>query len=298
MARPNVSVIVPFRGSATELTEVVDRLAQITFHDDDELILVWNSGEEIPPVQSSLAQLRVLPACAEESSYYARNVGVRSSRHSWLLFIDGDCWPAAEILDEYFASGEVDNAGLIAGKIDALPGSTLVERYALSRAHLDQQKTLAAEPLPYGQTANLLVSRSAWEAVGGFAEGINSGGDADFCWRAQYAGVELRYAASAIVRHRHRQTVGDLWEQHIKYGRGARWTTARHRLNSDKGPPVVPVLRAAGRFPLTVARGNPELISFAFLDVVSWAGLCVGWFRSNTAAVIQPPGSQTAAADD
>ncbi len=288
MARPNVSVIVPFRGSATELAEVAARLGEIELHEDDELIIAWNSGDEIPPLESGRPQLRVLPAAAEASSYYARNVGVRSSRNSWLLFIDGDCWPSTDILDSYFASSEHDDAGIVAGKIDAVPGKTAVERYAISREHLDQLKTLAAQPLAYGQTANLLVARSAWDAVGGFSEGINSAGDADFCWRAQYAGVKLRYEASAVVLHRHRRTVGDLWEQHVKYGRGSRWLAARHPNTCPKIPPIVLVVRAAGRLPLTVARGNPERIRFAFLDLVSWTGLCVGWFRSNAAPVIRP----------
>ncbi len=289
MARPNVSVIVPFRGSAAELAAAAGRLGQIKFHEDDELIIVWNSPDEIPQFQSSLPQLRILPAVAEASSYYARNVGVRSSRNSWLLFIDGDCRPSAEILDSYFADSDPSDAGIVAGKIDAVPGDTVVERYAISREHLDQRKTLAAEPLSYGQTANLLVARSAWDAVGGFAEGINSAGDADFCWRAQRAGVKLRYEPSAVVLHRHRQTVGDLWTQHVKYGRGGHWLASRHRGICPKGPPIVLGLRAAGRLPLTVVRGNPERITFAFLDLVSWAGLCVGWFCSNAAPVIQPP---------
>lgn len=293
MDRPTVSVIVPFRGSAAELADVAACLGQIEFHEGDELIVVWNSSDKIPEIESVPKQLRLVPASAEASSYYARNVGVRSSRNSWLLFIDADCQPSAGILDAYFAGTEHHDAGIVVGKIDAAPGDTAVERYAMSRGHLNQEKTLAAEPLGYGQTANLLVERSGWDAVGGFTEGIHSGGDADFCWRAQYAGIKLRYEPSAVVLHSHRQTVGALWQQHVKYGRGSRWAAARYPNSGPKAPPTMLVLRAAGRLPLTVARGNPERIAFAFLDVVSWAGLFVGWFRSNAAPVIPPPGATT-----
>jgi hypothetical protein len=273
-----------------ELAEVVFRLEKIEYQDGDELIIAWNSADSIPQVQST-APLRVLPAVAEAGSYYARNVAVRASHNSRLLFIDGDCWPAADILGAYFGSGEHGDAGIIAGKIDAVPAETAVERYAVSREHLNQEKTLAARPLAYGQTANLLVARSVWDAVGGFTEGINSAGDADFCWRAQYAGVSLGYEPAAVVLHRHRRSIRDLWEQHVKYGRGWRWSVARYPGATETGPPISATLRAGGRLLATVARGRPERIRFAFLDVVSWTGLCVGWFRSNAAPVIRPPES-------
>ena len=291
MSRPSVSVIVPFRGSTAELEDTVSRLGAIELQDGDELVIVWNSSDAIPELESSLPQLQILPAPAEASSYYARNVGVRSSRNSWLLFVDGDCVPSTGILGSYFAQGEPPaDVGIIAGGIVAVPGETVVERYATARDHLSQQRTLSAKPLGYGQTANLLVGRHVWDTVHGFAEGINSGGDADLCWRARYVGVKLAYEPSAFVSHRHRRSVGALWKQHVKYGRGQRWLTSRHLDAGPKGPPIVLCLRALMRLPLAVARGNPERVRFAFLDLLSWLGLCVGWFRTNAAVVtLQEP---------
>ena len=48
---------------------------------------------------------------------------------------------------------------------------------------------------PGAATANLLVRRAAWAAVGGFLEGIRSGGDFEFCWRVADAGGRLEFRA-------------------------------------------------------------------------------------------------------
>ena len=55
-------------------------------------------------------------------------------------------------------------------------------------------------------TANVLVRREAWAAVGGFAEGTRSGADADFCWRLADAGWELEYRDGASLDSLNRRT--------------------------------------------------------------------------------------------
>ena len=78
-------------------------------------------------------------------------------------------------------------------------------------------------------TANLLVRREAWKAVGGFAEHPRSGADADFCWRLGDAGWALEYRERAHALHAHRETVGDLLRQARRDGSAAPWLARRHR---------------------------------------------------------------------
>lgn len=169
-------MIVPFRGTETELAETVSRLARVRHNPCDQIILVWNSADPPPPLVHHPEWLQICVASAEASSYSARNVGVAASESDWLLFIDADCSPNPEILDLYFPIGErSDEVGIVAGGIVGAPGSTVVERYACAREHLDQRHTLKLKPIGYGQTANLLMRARVWRALGGFAEGITSG---------------------------------------------------------------------------------------------------------------------------
>lgn len=289
MLRPSVSMIVPFRGTAEELAQTVERLGALHRQDADELILVWNSADRVPGLPPMADWLQICVAAVQASSYYARNVGVRSSRNDWLLFVDADCSPSPALLDLYFAGGEYPaDVGVIAGGIVGTPGDTLVERYANARDHIGQRHTLGAKPLGYGQTANLLVRKKVWSELGGFAEGIISGGDADFCWRAQLSGVTLSYAEAAVVHHHHRQSIADLWRQYRKYGRGQRWLDARFRgawpesLESRPSPYTVRDLLG-----IAISRSR-ESVLFVLLDSLTWVAFRDGWIRSNAAPLLSP----------
>jgi hypothetical protein len=60
----------------------------------------------------------------------------------------------------------------------------------------------------YATTANLVVPRAVFEAVGGFDARRFSGGDADFCLRAARAGHGVVLVPGAVVAHPCRAT----WE--------------------------------------------------------------------------------------
>jgi len=79
---------------------------------------------------------------------------------------------------------------------------------------LSQHHTLAHPFLPYGQTANLAVRAEIFRQVGLFRPQLTTGGDADLCWRIQQATPwSLVAAPDAVVYHRHRQNLPDLWRQ-------------------------------------------------------------------------------------
>ena len=74
--------------------------------------------------------------------------------------------------------------------------------------------------LDYFPTCNLGVSRTAFEAVGGFAS-VRSGGDADLCWRIQRSG-HGRLAADrrVLMSWQPRSSLRQLVEQTFRYGKG------------------------------------------------------------------------------
>jgi GT2 family glycosyltransferase len=86
----------------------------------------------------------------------------------------------------------------------------------------------AAGHPPYAQTANCMVRRAAFEAIGGFVDDVRSGGDADLCFRLLAAGWTLERRPSADVVHRNRRTVASLIGQKARHGSGAAWLDARY----------------------------------------------------------------------
>ena len=82
--------------------------------------------------------------------------------------------------------------------------------------------------LPRATAANLLVRRSAFDAIGGFYEGVRAAEDTDFTWRLQHEGWRLELRREARVEHRYRASVGDLRRQWRAYAAGRAWLARRY----------------------------------------------------------------------
>jgi hypothetical protein len=251
--RPAVAVVVPFAGSAVEGRALLDALAEIRRRPGDEIVVADNSREPVLEPREGIAVVR---ADAEWSSYHARNVAWPATTAPWILFTDGDCRPSPDILERYFAPMPADGVGAVGGAVfSAPPGDSAVERWSSDVDVLSQARTLAHPYRPFAVTANLLVRRDALAAVGGFAEGIRSGGDVDLCWRLQEAGWTLEFRPRAAVEHRHRTTLRGVIRQYRRYGGGIGWIGQRYAGSGDGwlavephmfGDPVAALL--AGRF--------------------------------------------------
>ena len=159
----------------------------------------------------------------------ARNAAAARARGAWLVFSDADCEPAPGWLDPYFSPPAQERVGVLVGGIrDTAVGNGLAARVATTTGGVDQRATLANPYLPYGVTANLAVSARAFAAVGGFEVDRRSAEDADLCWRLQRAGWELEERPAALVAHRSRETLVELWRQRAQNGAAARWLASHY----------------------------------------------------------------------
>ncbi|HSF02885.1 MAG TPA: glycosyltransferase, partial [Solirubrobacterales bacterium] len=193
--RPPVSLVVPFLGEREEVVRLLAALGLLRTRTGDELVIADNTAQGVVASVAG-APVQVARATAERSSYHARNAGARMASNDWLLFVDSDCVPASGLLDAYFAEPVSDRCGAVSGLIVGEPAQRgWLARYARSRSFLRADHgLLGRDATPAG---NVLVRRVAFEAVGGFEEGIRSGGDIDLSRRLAAAGwvVEHRPAA-------------------------------------------------------------------------------------------------------
>jgi cellulose synthase/poly-beta-1,6-N-acetylglucosamine synthase-like glycosyltransferase len=231
---PQVSVIIPIYNGQDDLPGLANCLLHQTFPADgvEYLIVDNNSQDDTPHRLQAFAkqahqhsiQVQPLAEAAVQSSYAARNRGIRAAQGDILVFTDADCRPEPDWLARLVAPFADARVGLVVGEIQALPGDNWLERYADRRDILSQKHTIAHSFYPYGQTANLAVRRAALETAGLFRPHLTTGGDADLCWRIQMQGDwRLHFAKEAIVRHRHRSTLKELSHQWQRYGRSNRY---------------------------------------------------------------------------
>ena len=278
MERPSVSVIVPFFGDAAAADTTLRALRVIELRAGDELLVADNTEDGVLAARCDEG----FATQAKRQPYSARNEAAVRAKGEWLLFTDADCRPRADLLDAYFEPMPGEHVGALAGVIVAAnDGGTLAQRYAADRRLLSSELFLAHPYKPMGVTANLLVRRAAFEAVGGFAEGIRSGGDADLCWRLQDAGCTIEHRPRAVVAHEHRATVRALVRQAARTAAGTRWLEQHHpgfHATAGGGRRAARALAGIVGWPL---RGRPERGVFKAIELLVIATEHVGRMAGN-----------------
>jgi glycosyltransferase involved in cell wall biosynthesis len=275
---PVVSVVVPVRNGRATIADCLDALASQRDSPAYEVVVVDNGSVDATaevvrrhPVQA------VLVSEPRPGSYAARNAGVAVAGGRVLAFTDADCTPEPGWLAA--ACGVLDAGADLAGggiAMDASPNPTLVERY--DRAVYLRQEDLVTQH-GWAVTANLVIRRSVFDVVGTFDPSLPSGGDRDFCLRAAAAGCRLVYAPEAVVRHRPRTRLREIWKVNRRIGGGL-----RRRPSSDRPRPWRdPELRQPLEWVMQcVAADGPPLRRRQLAGVhavamtARWVGLLIG----------------------
>ena len=232
---PKTSVIVPIYNGEADLPDLIRCLQAQTYPTDRvEYLLVDNGSRDTTAslLERAATQgitFRGLQENQIQSSYAARNTGIRAATGDIIAFTDADCRPQPDWLSALILPFTDSNIGIVAGEIAALPGETLLEKHAARHNVLSQQHTLNHSFCPYGQTANLAIRRQVLQQVGLFRPYLTTGGDADICWRIQReTDWRLHFAPTAIVQHRHRATLQEYQKQWRRYGCSNRYLHELH----------------------------------------------------------------------
>ena len=255
---PKVSVVVPIYNGEADLLELISCLSAQTYpkHQVEYLLVDNNSSDRTFALLQQAAEkneITIRPQSENQiqSSYAARNAGIRAATGEILAFTDADCRPQPEWLSSLIALFVNPDVVIVAGEIVALPGKTLLEKHADRQNTLSQKHTLAHPFCSYGQTANLAIRRQAFEQAGLFRPYLTSGGDADICWRIlqQHMG-RLEFAPNAVVKHRHRTTLKELESQWRRYGRSNRYLHELHGVDLMRDITLLECFYRLGRWVL------------------------------------------------
>lgn len=223
---PVVSVIVPARNAAATLGETLTALRSQELNECFEVIVIDDgSDDETAAVAAAHAPfVTVLNNQRTKGPGSARNRGAQVARAPVLAFTDADCIPTPRWLAEGLAA--ISALDLVQGAVAPDPRTP--------RTPFD--RTLQVDRTSgFYQTANLLVRRPVFEAVGGFRDwalegpswlrgpGFRKrtpmGEDALFSWTAHRAGAQMAFAPEALVYHA--VFAGGVWAE---IGHNWHWT--------------------------------------------------------------------------
>jgi len=192
----SISVVIPYRGSGTELRRQVSAVAAQIDPAFDEVIVVLNGKSpenESWLRSSSVGGVRVVHALEKAGASYARNTGAAHARGTVLAFTDAD-----DIVQHGWISG-IREAFASSDRIRAVIGSQRNRVEGAPPSNSFQPPVT----LPCGtllmQTNNLAIMRDAFELLRGFDEELPYCEDRDLSFRFVDAGFEYCYAGSVQV---------------------------------------------------------------------------------------------------
>ena len=219
-----MDVVVPFRGEPAALERVRARLAVLPLRPGDSIVVVDNTPG--PARAPSDGAVRVIQASEVPTPAFARNRGAAEGNAEWLVFIDADTSPSADLLDRYFDPPPADRTGLLGGGVLDEPvatGGGAAARYQYLRGAMSQEDTYRQVRWGYPKTANAACRRVAFEAVGGFREDIRAAEDGDLAFRLRAAGWDVERRDGATVLHTSRPTARAFVVQKLLHGAGGAW---------------------------------------------------------------------------
>ena len=203
-----VDIIIPVFNDSSGLKRCLLSLEeQLEAFPSCGVIVVDNgSSPPIEPVVTDGIPLRLLK-CETPGSYAARNAGVAESNADVLVFLDADCVPSEGwLLNGLKTLLGYDGPCIVGGDVrffkSEKPSATEVYQLMVG---FGQEENIRERH--FSVTANLFTKMTTIREVGGFNEGLLSGGDKEWCLRAGEAGCPVVFDASAIVYTEPRKTL-------------------------------------------------------------------------------------------
>ena len=159
----------------------------------------------------------------------ARNRALREAKADIVAMIDADCVPTRQWLRELVVAFDDPDVILVGGGLATFPPQTAAQRFAASYGFNDATRTIGMARMPFVNTRNLAVLRSAAVEVGGLDEDLIGGEDVEFSFalRERFR-CSITYRPSALVLHQDRADDAALKDQAISYGRNMAHLYARH----------------------------------------------------------------------
>ncbi len=215
---PDLSIIAPVCNAENEVSKLLDSLTNLDYPQDRmEIIIVDNKSTDNTKEVVKKYPVKLLEENEFQSSYAARNKGIKYASGDILAFIDSDCIASPKWLIEGVRSFS-DDADLVGGKVEFYfsDNKSAAEMYDsitnMQIEHNIKERNVA-------KTANLFVKSSLFDEVGMFPHHATSGGDVQWTAMATRAGYKLVYAPDAIVKHPARTLKGLLKKQY-RVGKG------------------------------------------------------------------------------
>jgi glycosyltransferase involved in cell wall biosynthesis len=246
---PFVSIVVPvFNGSDT-IDDLLQSLMALNYpRTQYEVVVVDNNSQDDTSQRVQQYPVELLYERQIQSSYAARNRGVRAAKGEIVVFTDADCVAHPDWLCHLLADYADHKWGGFAGSIEAYQPCTDVQRYLANLGWLTLSASQLSSFIPRSRgerlcsrlkflnyrtdilipsnllnppTANVAYRKEVFDEIGYFDIRLTGGGDIDFAWRLQaQTDWQIKVIPEAVVYHQHRRDLASMARLYRRVGWG------------------------------------------------------------------------------
>jgi glycosyltransferase involved in cell wall biosynthesis len=261
----DVVIIIPVYNDPQGVRMTIESLRQQVIDTSAQIHVIDNGSTDNTPLiieeYASEESINYHTETDIQSSYAARNTGIRNADCDILAFVDADMTVPGDWLATALSEFQTSDADYMGCNVElTMPDSpTLPARYDYHtgfpvRQYLVQQQ--------FAPTCCLFVRSAVFEEVGLFDQRLVSGGDKEFGNRVSEAGYDLHFTENVTMCHPTRNSLNELISKERRVGRGL---YQLQRYHPDRyGTPGVPP-RPSG-----IKRPKPAL---PFRDWISFSTL-------------------------
>jgi O-antigen biosynthesis protein len=235
------SVVVPTVGRLDLLERCLRSVLACEPPAEDVVVVDQSGGAEAADLVHRIGDtaLRRVP-CDGRGTARAMNVGLAAARHDTVLVTHDDCTVEPDWVGRGTALAVAFPGAILTGRVLPPDDSTYVPSTKTDPHPHDYTGTVTSGVL---YPANMVASRSALQAIGGFDErpGLLVAEDNDLCYRWLVDGRPFRYEPELVVWHHDWRTPAQLVRTHVAYARAQGVFYAKHLHAGDRR--LLPMLR-------------------------------------------------------
>ncbi len=257
----DVSIIIPAKNEEAFIGQCLESVLNNSYPGDGYEILVVDNGSTDDTREISRKMGAIVYEKPDLSISALRNFGAKMAKGRILAFLDADCTVAEDWLcraEEYFKKDEIVCFGAPPGIPD---NPTWVQKtWFLVRGAHERKVTSWLE------TANMLIKREAFLAVGGFNEHLTTCEDVDISYRLLKSGKIVSDPSIKTIHHREPGTLRDFFNKERWRGRSNYNGLLHHGLKLQELPSLLlPIYFGLIPFLVlifTLVSGSPNYLPF------------------------------------
>lgn len=208
------SIIIPVYNDSTELEKVLQGIgAQTCSREQYEVIVVDNGSTDNTRdlVQRFGDVIYIIEDQYTKSPYSCRNRGLEVAKGGVIVLLDGTCIPEPDWLEKGMVCLEETGADIVSSHVIFDFRGRVTAGKLYDSNNLSTESGMKSNGV--AKTASLFIKKKVFDKVGRFPEGVRSGADVRWSYRASGMGFTMEFCYGSVARKKARSFTASVRKQ-------------------------------------------------------------------------------------